>query len=152
MKGVGSALLAVVLALVSKDSGPLPREVVGIGRTAEEGFNEFGPFGGVGVGEKEIGFGEGRETTRDIESHAPHESGLIREIGGRQSEGLQLSKNAFINEVGRGRKIVDRSSEGDCGAEDVNVFLETNHNRSAAGALLHGDPSVFIGHCHLVVF
>ena len=149
VEGDGSAGVFGFGAFVAKNGGPLSGEVVGVIGRGEELLDFPRPFVGGVVGEEGIGLVDTGKSSGDVDGDASEEGGIIAVFGRRQAEGLELGKDVLVDEVGRRRKIFDGCTEGEDGAEDVDVFLEAYHDGSGAGSVAHGHVA---GHADVGAF
>jgi hypothetical protein len=86
------------------------------------------PLVGFIIAQKSVGFLDARKASCDIDRDTPKESSVIAFFRGRKSESLKLSKDVLVDEVRGLRKVFDGGSEREDRAEDINVFLEADHD------------------------
>ena len=128
MKGNRASGMFRFGAFIAEDSGPFSGEIISVVWRREELLDFLRPFIGCIIAQKSVGFLDARKTSCDIDRDTPEESGVVALFGWRKPESLELSKDVLVDEVRGLRKVFDGCSEREDRAEDINVFLEANHD------------------------
>ena len=115
-------------AFIAEDGGPFSGEIISVVWRREKSFDFLRPLVGFSIAQKSVGFLDARKASCDIDRDTPKESSVIAFFRGRKPESLKLSKDVLVDEVRGLRKVFDGGSEREDRAEDINVFLEADHD------------------------
>ena len=138
-------------AFVAENGGPLAREVVSIGVAGQQLVDLAGALVGIGVRKEGIRLRHVGNPPGDVDRDAAQEGGVVAHPGGRESEGFQFGKDALVDQVDWFGQVFNRRSERNGRAENVHLFLESNHDRGASRLILHGNETVLVHLRHLFV-
>ena len=128
MKGNRASGMFRFGAFIAEDGGPFSGEIISVVWRREELLDFLRPFVGGIVAQKSVSFVDARKASCNIDGDTPEESGVVAFFRRGKPESLKLSKDVLVNEVRGLWKVVDGSSEGEDRAEDIDVFLEANHD------------------------
>lgn len=128
MKGNRASGVFRFSAFIAEDGGPFSGEIISVVWRREKLFDFLRPLVGFIIDQKSVGFLDARKTSCDIDRDTPEESGVVALFGWRKPESLELSKDVLVDEVRGLRKVVDGSPQREDRAEDIDVFLEADHD------------------------
>ena len=128
MKGNRASGMFRFGAFIAEDGGPFSGEIISVVWRREKLFDFLRPLVGFSIAQESVGFLDARKASCDIDRDTPEESGVVALFRRRKPESLKLSKDVLVDEVRGLRKVFDGGSEREDRAEDINVFLEADHD------------------------
>lgn len=128
MKGNRASGMFRFGAFIAEDGGPFSGEIISVVWRREKLLDFLRSFARCIVAQKSVGFVDARKASCDIDSDTPEESGVVALFGWRKPESLKLSKDVLVDEVRGLWKVVDGSPQREDRAEDIDVFLEADHD------------------------
>ena len=128
MKGNRASGMFRFGAFIAENGGPFSGEIISVVWRREKLLDFLRSFAGCIVAQKSVGFVDARKASCDIDRNTPEESGVVAFFRRRKPESLKLSKDVLVDEVRGLWKVVDGSPQREDRAEDIDVFLEADHD------------------------